>query len=45
MPKTFKQKFNKMMELPLDTSHSVKELSVLSGIPLRILKELSYIAT
>lgn len=39
MPKTWKQKFNKMMELPLDTSHSLKDLSVLSAIPLRILKQ------
>ena len=39
MPKTFKQKFNKMMDLPLNTSHSIKELSVLSKIPLRILKD------
>lgn len=39
MAKTWKEKFNKMMELPLDTSHSIKELSKLSAIPLRILKQ------
>ena len=36
---TFKEKFNTFFEFPKDDSHSINEMSKLTGIPLKILKE------
>jgi len=36
---TFKQKYNKKLKLPLDTSHTIKDISKQINVPERILQE------
>lgn len=36
---TYKQRFNAVLEIDKDTEHSLKDLTYITGIPLKILKE------
>ena len=39
--KTYKQRFNEKLGLDKDTSHTMKELKEITGIPIKILKEVN----